>query len=430
MRKNYLKKLSPEAKRILRQAQAASRFLKMPAYLVGGSLRDLILGKKNFDLDITVEGDGLIFARYLSKKLKSGLIIHERFKTATLLLEGDLKLDIATARRETYPYPAALPAVVFSSLREDLGRRDFTINALAIDLTLNNEAGIIDLFQGLDDLAAGNIRVLHDLSFEDDPTRILRAIRFGCRFGFKLERRTLILLKRALKEKYLKRVNPHRLRDELILLFKEDRPWGPLKTLDRLGGLSFIGDNFRLHHDTQRIFGAIKRQIIWFEKNFSFRRPLEPWLVYFAALLIHLSLAQASELVNRLGLAKGQASRLLSYHRVRHRLVAALCRPAVKADTIFSLVEPLSYETIILFKAVVANKYFQQHLADFLKLYNGMRLCVGGRDLKNLGVLPGPRYQKILAKVLAAKLQNKVCGRQAELILIKKLAVKNKERSA
>lgn len=419
----YFAKLPQELKRILSLVRQISLGTGMPAYLVGGSVRDLILGAKNFDLDITVCGDGVIFARRLAEKLKVDVIVHERFKTATLILPGDLKLDIATTRRETYPSPAALPQISAGGLSEDLARRDFTINTLALDINQAQDNGIIDLFGGQKDLARGQIRVLHALSFIDDPTRILRALRFSCRFGFRIEPGTLRLLKEAVDQGFLGRVNPHRLRDELVLLLKENEPFEPLSALGKLGALSFIDHKFKVGRTMKNSFRLAKKQMDWFAKDFQMRRQLDRWLVYFALLLAPLKLARIKKVVDRLGLRKGESSRLVSYYRGRKQLAAALSKKTVSADKIFSLLEPLSYESIILLKSTVKNKYLHKHLADFFAVYNGMRLCVGGDDLGALGIAPGPRYQKILAKVLAAKLKGRLAGRQEELALIRELAV-------
>ena len=425
MRK-YLKKLPRELREIIRQASKVSQETRMPAYLVGGCLRDLILGVKNLDLDIAIEGNGIIFARNLAQKLKSRLKTHERFGTATLILNDRLKVDIATTRQEKYPYSTALPVVSPGSLKEDLKRRDFTINAMALSLSLDKEQEIIDPFGGQDDLASGRIRILHNLSFKDDPTRILRAIRFNQRFDFKIEHTTLLLLKEAISDGLLDKVNPHRMRDELILILKEQNPFRPIKELDDLGALSFISVKLKIGKSTRVLFKSIAKQIAWFVKKFPARRQLDSWLVYFAALLEPLALAQIKMVICRLGLRKGEQKRIVSYCQGRKKFISSLSKKQVRPEQIFSLLEPLSYETIILLSAASQNKNFKKYLADFFKIYNGMRLCVSGNDLGCLGVLPGPEYQKIFAKVLVAKLNGRVRNRQAELALIRKLVQTNK----
>ncbi len=417
----YLEKLPFEIKELIRTAGEVSAQTHLSAYLVGGFLRDLILGVKNFDLDITVEGSGIVFAGKLAKKLKSKLKIHQRFGTATLILSNRLKVDIATSRKEKYPCCASLPVVSAGSLREDLMRRDFTINAMAMSITRGQERKLIDPFAGKDDLAEGKIRILHDLSFQDDPTRILRAIRFEQRFDFKIERKTLELLKQAVSSGLLHKVNAHRIRDDLILMLKEDNPSKQIRRLEGLAGLSFISPKLKPGKPTYDLFKAIDKEIIWFAKNFPSRRQLDIWLIYFAALLKPLGLAEIKKITRRLGLRKGEEKRIVSYCRMSKKLISCLSKEAVRPSRIFSLLEPLSYETIILLAATSPNQYLKRHIADFLEIYNGMRLYVSGNDLHGLGVLPGPEYQKIFSRVLTAKLNGKVATRQDELALIRKL---------
>ena len=218
--KKYFKRLNRKLKEIINLAAWVSGKTSMPAYLVGGFLRDLILGVENFDLDIAVEGSGIIFAKMLARKIKAELRTHERFGTATLVIDGFLKIDIATTRSEKYPSCGLLPIVRSGSLRDDLLRRDFTVNAMAACISRSDSQELIDPFGGKKDLLKGKIRILHDLSFQDDPTRILRAIRFEQRFNFTIEPKTLFFLKQAIEKGSLDKVSPQRIGDELILMLK------------------------------------------------------------------------------------------------------------------------------------------------------------------------------------------------------------------
>jgi len=419
--KEYLKKLPKEIKDLIALAKKVSEETKMPAYLVGGFPRDLILGVKDWDLDITVEGDGIKFAEVLARRLNSALIRHERFGTATLIIDHRLKVDIATTRKEIYPFNASLPVVSPGSLKEDLFRRDFTINALAVSLSEKDEQKLIDIFGGEDDLAAGRIRVLHDLSFKDDPTRILRAIRFQQRYSFKIEPKTLRLLKEAINSGLLEKVNPHRTRDELILMFKEKDPAGILKRLCVFGGLSFISDKLKPGKSTYVLFKSINKEIHWFVKNFSLHGKFDAWLVYFAALLRPLTLAQERKIIRRFGLSKQEEKKILSCRRINPGFIFRLKDKQVSPAQIFSLLRPLSYEAIILLRCFAQDSLFRKHIADFLKIYNCARLCISGDDLCAMGVLPGPEYQRILNKVLVARLNGKVKNRQDELALVGKI---------
>jgi tRNA nucleotidyltransferase (CCA-adding enzyme) len=234
------------------------------------------------------------------------------------------------------------------------------------------------------------------------------------------------LLKEAISDGLLEKVNPHRMRDELILMLKEESPFGPIRQLGDLGALSFISTKLKIGKSTQALFESIAKEISWFVKNFPTRRQLDTWLVYFSGLMLPLALLEIKAIIYRLGLPKGDQKRVISYYHGRKKLIASLSKKQLSPEQIFSLLEPLSYEMIILLSAATPNKNLKKYLVDFLKIYNGMRLCIRGSDLGSLGVLPGPEYQKIFAKVLAAKLNGRVKNRQTELALIKRLVQTNK----
>jgi len=190
------------------------------AYAVGGFVRDLLLGTENFDIDVAIEGNCLQLAQTLAKKKKGKYTYYKKYGTATVKWPGG-KIDLATARKETYAKPAALPKVKFATIKEDLQRRDFTINAMARCLNKDNFGKLIDFYGGQKDLKKKLIRVLHDKSFMDDPTRIFRAIRFEQRLGFKIEPHTFGLMKKAMDSGVIEQVHEYRLRNELALISKE-----------------------------------------------------------------------------------------------------------------------------------------------------------------------------------------------------------------
>jgi tRNA nucleotidyltransferase (CCA-adding enzyme) len=207
--------------------------LKVKAYLVGGPVRDRLLGLKNYDLDFVVEGDGIKFAEVLNKKLKGRLTVYRAFGTATISLPKK-RIDIVTARKETYEYPAAYPAVKPGTIKDDLFRRDFTINAMAMSINKSGFGRLVDFYGGYKDLRKGIVRVLHDRSFMDDPTRIFRAVRFSVRFGFKIEPHTKKLIKQAILDGFLGEVNKGRIKKEIELFLKEKNPAKCLREFERL----------------------------------------------------------------------------------------------------------------------------------------------------------------------------------------------------
>jgi len=418
MMKKYLEKIPEELRNLIYKISdiAARENLKM--YLVGGFVRDLILGVKNLDLDIAVEGDGIKFAQALAHSLAAKFTPHRQFGTATLSIRPNLKIDFSSARKEYYPKPGHLPVVEPGSLKDDLFRRDFTINALAINLS---DASLVDYFSGQTDLKNKVIRVLHPLSFVDDPTRLLRAIRFEQRYAFKIEPYTLGLLKEAVKAHLLELVHPHRLRDELILIFKEKNPIPEIKRLEKLIGFGFILAVLAVSKRTYALLKSLEQEIAWFNKRNTQRRPLDTWLIYLIGLLDALSAKQIKKICEKFGLGKGEEKRLLSYKQIKPSELRELSKAKIKPSRIYALLEPLSYEALIALRAKQKNFVFRRNLADFLEIYNGMRIFVCGEDLHCLGLLPGPRYQKIFGQVLKAKLNGKVKTKNEELALIKGL---------
>jgi len=222
-------------KAILKKIGENAGSLGYSAFVVGGTVRDLIRGVRNFDLDIVVEGDAIRLGQLLGREFTGAIVAHKRFGTCTVTAKDGLKIDLATARKEVYESPGALPTVEFSALKDDLARRDFTINAMAISINKEDFGRLIDLFGGKRDLAQGKIRVLHDKSFIDDPTRIFRCIRFESRPGFSIEVRTLRLAKEAIKKGMLVKLSKYRIKKELLLILKEEGKRKALERLEELG---------------------------------------------------------------------------------------------------------------------------------------------------------------------------------------------------
>jgi tRNA nucleotidyltransferase (CCA-adding enzyme) len=431
--KNYLNNLSEEVRELIHLASDVANKNNMSVYLVGGFVRDLILGVKNLDLDIVVEGDGIKFAEVLSQKLNVGLIRHRRFGTATVILKKHLKVDIATTRQEYYPQPAHLPEVTCGVLKDDLMRRDFTINAMAISINRQDFGRFIDCFGGRQDLADKKIRVLHNLSFIDDPTRILRAIRFEQRYNFKIEPKTLKLLREANELKMLERVQPQRLRDELILILKEGYPLKPLNRIKELIKFNFINSGLSLSKKNLVFLKSVESQINWFKRKYPKRRQLDTWLSYLIGLIDPLNINNIKLICKKFAFRRGEEKRILAYKKLEPQFIKELSRDKIKASRVFSLLEPLSYEVIILIKAKFSrqsgipqnagkNRNIQKHVKDFFEIYNGTHLYISGADLHKLGLTPGPYYQKIFHRVLNAKLDGLVKTKKEELGLINKIS--------
>lgn len=424
--KKYLERLPKEIQDLISLVSELGYSSNTPVYLVGGFVRDLILEVKNLDLDIVVEGDGIKFAEALSLKLDGGLTMHRRFGTATVTLKKHMKIDVASSRQEFYPQPANLPEVRYGVLKDDLLRRDFTINAMAISISRHDFGRFIDSYGGRQDLADKKIRVLHNLSFIDDPTRMLRAIRFEQRYNFKIEPKTLNLLKQAIRLRMLKKVQPQRLRDELILILKEERPLRPLNRIKGMFGFDFISRGLSLSKKTSVFLKSIERQTNWFKEKYPKRRQLDSWLIYLIGLMEPLNINRIKLACKKFAFRKGEEKRILAFKKISPKFIKSLNRANIKPSELFSLLEPLSYEVIILIKAKFKGANLKMHIEDFLEAYNGMRIHISGEDLHRLGLTPGPFYQKIFHRVLNAKLDGLVKTKEEELKLIQEITARHK----
>ena len=232
--------LSKDIQELLKGVGAEADRAGTRVYLVGGVVRDLLLGQPSLDIDIVVEGDGFAFARKLAHKFKVKAVFHEKFRTAALTFKDGMVLDVVTARGETYARPGALPDIVPATMKEDLLRRDFTINALAAGLNTDNFGVLRDDVQGVEDIASKTIRVMHERSFIDDPTRILRAARYAVRLGFQFDALTQDLLEQAVEQDVFKTLTPPRYFLELRRILDEKDPVPALDLLAAWGAVRYV----------------------------------------------------------------------------------------------------------------------------------------------------------------------------------------------
>ncbi|TAL10446.1 MAG: CCA tRNA nucleotidyltransferase [Nitrospirae bacterium] len=392
------------------------------AFVVGGLVRDLLLGHTTIDVDIAVEGDGMAFAGRLADRHGAALKIFERFATAYVVFPDGFKLDVATARGESYAHPTALPAVKPSSLEKDLYRRDFTINALAIDLNGRHFGDVIDYYGGLHDLKAKTIRVLHDRSFVDDPTRLFRAIRFEQRFGFHLDANTLGLLRQAAATDLVHRLSGPRLRNEVMALLAEQDPRRTIRRMAGLDLLRFIHPAVTLTPQLSVFLSDLHKALAWWAKQFP-GRPVDRALVYFMNLTERLDIAATDAVLKRLALPNRQADKVRT---VKERLASTsrvlARRRALKPSQAYRLFAALPDEGFILLAARTKSSHVKRLLTAHVTPDRHVKPSLTGEDLKKMGLKPGPLYGKILDRLLDARLDGQVASEDQERDLAKKIA--------
>ena len=415
--------LSPLKKDILALVKEVGRQAQrhnLSAYLVGGVVRDLILKRSNLDLDFVIEGDAIKFAKAFVKAKKASVTTYPRFGTATVTLKSGLIFDLATARKERYPFSGALPVVEKGTLADDIFRRDFTINTLAMAVNPGQFAQLTNLFEGLADIKAKKIRILHDQSFVDDPTRILRAVRFEQRLGFKIEERTLTILGQALKEGVVRNVKPPRYFEEFKKMLEEPSPEKYLRRLSDLGGLPFCVEGLTFDQSTLRLFKEIAKNIDYFHKKIASSEKPQNWLVYLMALLEKMSFEQTENLLDNLNLKKEDREAII-FSEFRDRLMKQLSTTRLTPFEVYCLLKPLGCETLIYLRSCASPGTARRNIDNFLFKLSSVKLGIGGSDLKRLGALPGRGMGEILEEILVQKVNNRIKSYKDELKLAKQL---------
>lgn len=393
---------------LLEEAGQLADRCEVSIFVVGGCVRDLLLGIHNLDLDLVVEGDGIAFARKLGDILQARVKVHERFGTAMVLLPDGFKLDVATARTEYYEYPTALPTVEHSSIKKDLYRRDFTINALAVRLNGKGFGDVLDFYGGQRDLNDKVIRVLHGLSFVEDPTRVFRAIRFETRFGFRLGKDTTALIAGAVKMNLFHRLSGHRLLEELKLLCSEREPRQAIKRLADMGLLRFIHPKLSWSDRLEKLLSAIDEAIDWYRLLYLDRK-MSVWLVYMMGFLEMLPESGVKDVLKRFPFSEQEATRLKMARVGCHNAIRRLgSKRPLKPAEVYHLLSGLPDETLLIFMAKSKGDTVKRQVSAFLTTYQHVKLNLTGSDLTAMGLKPGPQFKQILAQLLDARLNGDV----------------------
>jgi len=395
-------------------------------YVVGGVVRDLLLGHVTLDLDLTVEGDGVAFARLVADRYGAGLAVFERFATARLTFPDGLKMDIATTRRESYAQPAVLPTVQPASIEEDLYRRDFTINAMAMQLNPGQFGRLLDAYGGQRDLRAHTIRVLHAGSFQDDPTRVFRAIRFEQRFGFRLERPTLRLLVQAASTNLIQQLSGLRLQNEILLLFAEHDPLRTIARLAQLKLLRFLHRRLCYTKTVKRVITAVPKALDWWARRFQ-DSVIDRPIVHLMALSSESSLAVVAAMIRRLVLSREQAENVSAGGRRVDRALKRLAnKGTVRPAQMYRLLADLSNEALVLLLAKQVSRQhgvrlslLKRHLLTYVK-NRAVKTALTGRDLQAMGLKPGPQYKTILGKLLNARIDGIITTEAEERAFVQK----------
>ena len=411
--KNIEAYLPPEILALVKSAGGIAAAKCQRAYLVGGTVRDLLLKRPHLDIDLVVEGDALLLARQFAKGRGGKLVTHPRFGTATFS-QGAFSLDLVTARSETYAEPAALPIVKPGNIQDDLFRRDFSINAMAASLDPVRFGDLVDPYGGKSDLDRHLVRVLHQRSFKDDPTRVWRAIRYEQRLGFRLEFDTTILLRRD--SAIMGRVSGDRLRHELERILEEDYPEKVFYRAERLGvlrwlhpaleGNGWLGEHFDMAREAS---GSSKLDI----------------KLYLALLVWRLDVDTLKSFMERLK-SGGEAARVLRDIRGLKQALPGLLSPELTPSGVYYALEHHRPETIRAAALVMDAALVKQRLELYLSTLRFVEPSLSGDDLKKMGVPQGKKMGVLLKALKEARLNGEVTTREAERKLVRKWLAKGK----
>lgn len=398
------KYLPPPMLTVMQNAGRKAGELGLRLYLVGGVVRDFFLGRANFDYDLVVEGDAIHLAQLLAKEDQVKLTVHPHFGTARLKY-SDFSLDLATARSEIYSKPGALPKVKEASLKDDLFRRDFSINAMALCLNPQSFGELVDLYGGRDDLKNRLIRILHPKSFIDDATRILRAIRYEQRLGFKLEAETERLLRRDID--MLDTLSGDRIRHELELIMEEEQPERVLARAEELGVLA-------------KMHPALKGNR-WLCKKFADARKLSrqrpPLSLYLCLLIYNLTEMENEQFIHRLNCTKKLAQAMRHTLQLKSQL-HNIANPRLRPSDIYQVLRGYTIPAIQANLLATGSTTACLNLKLYLTKLRYVRPLLSGADLKRMGIAESPQLGKILNELHRAKLDGEIKTRQDEERLV------------
>lgn len=411
---------------------------RVAAYIVGGFVRDLLLNKPGVDFDVVIEGDAIALARSLANEFGGRVVSHKRFGTAkwqiqeikpeiaSALFDSESvnpqdfpeSLDLISARTEFYEYPTALPTVERGSIKLDLHRRDFTINTLALRLDGRHYGELYDYWGGLHDLEQGEVRVLHSLSFVDDPTRMLRAVRFEQRFGFKIEQRTLHLMAEA--RTMLRQLTGSRIQHEFDLILAEDNPVDMLNRLKELDLLAAIHPALTWEAKQGEALNRVLHAPLdkpWHLPDkfghYPIRRALA-YLVWF----IRLPLTDNQDLAERLRLPSAVQGAL----RTGSTLIQEL--PSLSSGPVSQIVERLETTPRPALYAIYqteTNPEIRDIIQHYLDRWQHIQIQTDGKVLKSMGIEPGPIYSRILTTLKAARLDGQIQSNEEENALLRQM---------
>jgi tRNA nucleotidyltransferase (CCA-adding enzyme) len=404
---------------LLNQIGAAADAMSCNAYAVGGFVRDVYMRVVTLDIDIVIEGDGVAFARLFAERHGYSVKVYKKFGTAVITVDEGLKVDIASARLEYYEKPAALPTVEWSSVKRDLYRRDFTINTLAVRLNRQHFGQLLDFFGARRDIKDRQIRVLHNLSFVEDPSRIFRAIRFEKRFNFQISKLTRSLIDNAVASDFLKNVSGKRIFSEVQLLLREEHVRSMMKRLNDFDLLKYIHPAVSYNPSVNRLMKNIESVMAWYDLLYLDKN-CEKWFVYFLGMIDSLAAKEAEQLVQRFDIKRAHAAAIMVAKNSGMKVLLDISKNKKNGNAyIYRLLHDIPLEVSLYLMAKSGRLLTKKAFSAYFTQLQHARVHLTGKDLQNLGIAPGKRYRQILDSLQDAVLNARVSGREEELNFVR-----------
>jgi len=402
----------------LKEIGDISEKLNMKAYIVGGTVRDMMLGLPLTDIDVVVEGDAIKIGEKISQEKGAKFKSHLKFLTGILQYPDGVKIDLATARKERYALPAALPDVEASLILHDLSRRDFTINTMIVSINPKSFGKLYDHFNGLQDLKSKTIKVLNTLSFIEDPTRALRAFRLCEKLKFKISSVTEKLIRNAINQGAFENLSGSRLWEEFCFLLDLPEPYSAIQKLEAIGLLKVLNPSIKLNQKIESVFEKIKEIENWakFEKiDTKYFK-----ILYLSALSINLKEEEILKISNRLNLNIREKEILASCKKVVRTISFRLKRAKNPKEIYKALI---NFPNIFLFwtMAFLNDENLKEKIKIFITKYSKTKLEIKGKDLVEIGIPSGPLIGKVLEETLFEKIDGNLKTKDEELKFAKNI---------
>ncbi|GHS89424.1 hypothetical protein AGMMS49957_12660 [Synergistales bacterium] len=414
---------TPGAMELLRRVGKKATELDMKAYIVGGAVRDILLGEKSIDIDISIEGDAETFVQNWNEP-GCRVTTHGNYKTGTITFPDGQKIDVATARREFYEYAAALPEVESDSLKQDLGRRDFSINAMAVSLSEGNWGVLLDFYGGRRDLKKGLLRVLHNLSFVEDPTRVIRGARLASRLDMTFEDNTLRLLKGALSGNLLSKLSDSRVRAELESISSEKKPLKAARRMEDLGVWEAIFTGFHFTRVATKRMRRMQKALSFIKaKNALVAGGCQKWLLFTAILISDSAPSVQSLVMDKLHFSQNERSGVLkclsSLSPIEQFVNSIASKKSPKNSEVYLFLKNYALTPLMFCWAATKRKETRRWITLHILNFDTMKGSLTGRDLQKMGYEQGSLLGDMLSDIRLARMNGEIKSREDEMAYIK-----------